>query len=183
MSLPSVIVFDLDGTLWSPEMYELWGGGAPFTAVDGGKHVTDRKGRKVRLLADSREVLENLLKTDAVMSGATTLGIASTCDEPSWARECLEKFCLRGADGKDVSMGSVFLWHEIFHANKQEHFRRIRKAAKADFADMMFFDNQNNNISAVKKLGVHCVYTPRGQTHQLTNDGFAEWRKQKVGGR
>ena len=30
--LPRVLVFDLDGCVWNPEMYELWGrGGAPFT--------------------------------------------------------------------------------------------------------------------------------------------------------
>ena len=29
----SMFVFDLDACCWSPEMYELWGGGAPFTQV------------------------------------------------------------------------------------------------------------------------------------------------------
>jgi magnesium-dependent phosphatase 1 len=29
--LPRCLVFDLDGCVWDPEMYELWGGGgAPF---------------------------------------------------------------------------------------------------------------------------------------------------------
>ena len=31
-ALPKVIVFDLDGCVWDPEMYQLWGGGAPFKA-------------------------------------------------------------------------------------------------------------------------------------------------------
>ena len=31
-ALPKVVVFDLDGCVWDPEMYELWGGGAPFKA-------------------------------------------------------------------------------------------------------------------------------------------------------
>ena len=26
-----MLVFDLDGCCWDPEMYELWGGGSPFT--------------------------------------------------------------------------------------------------------------------------------------------------------
>ena len=30
--VPKVFVFDLDGCCWDPEMYELWGGGAPFKA-------------------------------------------------------------------------------------------------------------------------------------------------------
>ena len=31
-ALPKVVVFDLDGCVWDPEMYQLWGGGAPFKA-------------------------------------------------------------------------------------------------------------------------------------------------------
>ena len=31
--------FDLDGTIWSPDMYELWGGGSPFSIVDPHKEV------------------------------------------------------------------------------------------------------------------------------------------------
>ena len=30
MPKPKAVVFDLDGCVWRPEMYELWGGGAPF---------------------------------------------------------------------------------------------------------------------------------------------------------
>ena len=28
LKLPKLVAFDLDGTIWSPDMYELWGGGA-----------------------------------------------------------------------------------------------------------------------------------------------------------
>lgn len=31
--LPKIVALDLDGTVWSPDMYMLWGGGAPFTQV------------------------------------------------------------------------------------------------------------------------------------------------------
>ena len=30
LTLPKAVVFDLDGCLWYPDMYMLWGGGAPF---------------------------------------------------------------------------------------------------------------------------------------------------------
>lgn len=180
MSLPKVLVFDLDGTLWAPEMYELWGGGAPFEAKDGGRSVTDRAGREVRLLRDTREILEGLLANEAVASGETTLGIASTCDEPAWARECLEKIMLQTPSGESVRMGSVFRHNEIYKArSKKEHFIAIHRASGADFEDMAFFDNQMNNIRAVKELGVHCVYTPEGQTHAHFNQGVEAWRKGK----
>ena len=178
MSLPRVVVFDLDGTLWAPEMYEMWGGGSPFTAKENGKYLVDKKGERVNLLGDSRALLEKLIAHPAVESGETTLGLASTCDEPEWARECLNKFTLRQRD-KLVPMGSVFQHHEIFKANKREHFKRIQKATGAEFADMIFFDNQTNNIHDVSPLGVHCVYTPEGQTMGYWEKGIADWRKKR----
>ena len=46
---PRAVVFDLDGCLWYPDMYLLWGGGPPFTAEPDGSLV-DSKGQRVRLL-------------------------------------------------------------------------------------------------------------------------------------
>ena len=46
---PAVIIFDLDGCLWDPEMYELWGGGAPFSD-NGDGTLADKAGVTVRLL-------------------------------------------------------------------------------------------------------------------------------------
>ena len=45
---PKVFAFDLDGTVWSPDMYELWGGGgSPFEPVDNAtKFVKDCAGSK-----------------------------------------------------------------------------------------------------------------------------------------
>lgn len=87
--LPRALVFDLDGCLWAPEMYELWGrGGAPFTLTKNG-NLKDRSGEEVELLGDVRNIMLEL-KTDEKWKD-TVIGVASTCDEPSWARECIQK--------------------------------------------------------------------------------------------
>ena len=87
--LPRALVFDLDGCLWAPEMYELWGrGGAPFTLTKNG-NLKDRGGEEVGLLGDVRNIMLEL-KTDEKWKD-TVIGVASTCDEPSWAQECIEK--------------------------------------------------------------------------------------------
>ena len=87
--LPRALVFDLDGCLWAPEMYELWGrGGAPFTLTKNG-NLKDRGGEEIELLGDVRNIMLEL-KTDEKWKD-TVIGVASTCDEPSWARECIEK--------------------------------------------------------------------------------------------
>ena len=172
---PKVVVFDIDGTLWRPEMYELWGGGAPFTAHNGGEYVTDRKGEKVKLLGTSRRVLEDLASMPAFKSGEMTIAFASTCDEPEWARECLRKITLFG--GK-TPMGEVVATQEIYKArSKAVHFAAIAKKTGEDLRDMIFFDNQINNIRDVAPLGVTCVYCPEGITDEIWKRGLADFAK------
>ena len=85
---PSAVVFDLDGCVWEPEMYELWGGGAPFTD-NGDGTLKDKAGRRVYLLGATREALRDLHCSDEW--NGTVVAIASRTDEPSWAEACLQQ--------------------------------------------------------------------------------------------
>ena len=86
---PKVVVFDLDGCLWDPEMFMLsWRGGAPFTP-DGDAMVA-QSGERVVLLGAARDILRQLRTTDD-WSG-TKVAISSRTDEPAWAAELLDKF-------------------------------------------------------------------------------------------
>lgn len=184
---PKVVVFDLDGTLWSPEMYELWGGGgAPFRR-DGSSHthVLDRSGTKVNLLGESRDILR-LLKYDPAWRG-TIVGISSTCDEPSWARECLQLFTLD--DERRVPFAELFRgFEEIYSDNKSNHMRKLLQKAQAvdstvkDFSDFIFFDNQTNNIHDVSRIGVCSVYCPHGMVPGVWEKGLSEWRSRRKRG-
>lgn len=89
--LPKLIAFDLDGTIWTPDMYQLWGGGAPFVADgDGSKKLFDRQGAPVRLLGISSRVLQELKSEDRWSD--TVVAWVSCTDEPEWAAECLNLF-------------------------------------------------------------------------------------------
>ena len=64
--LPKVLVFDLDGCLWDPEMYELMymsDGGSPFSVGTDGD-LSDKSGTNVKLIGDVRDIMHEL-KTDA----------------------------------------------------------------------------------------------------------------------
>jgi magnesium-dependent phosphatase 1 len=70
MPLPRLIAFDLDGTIWTPEMYELWGGGgAPFRVAPhaSASHaprdqaLIDRAHNRVTLLGESARILHELV--------------------------------------------------------------------------------------------------------------------------
>ena len=80
--IPKLFVWDLDGTLWSPEMYQLYGG-SPFSLHLSSLDLKDRRGERVSLLGDAREILKEWKEK-------AKFAVASSCDEPEWARECIE---------------------------------------------------------------------------------------------
>lgn len=165
-------------------MYELWhGGGSPFRR-DGSHvdHVLDRSGTKVSLLGETRSLLR-MLKFDPLWR-ESILAISSTCDEPTWARECLRLFTVD--DERNVAFADLFRgYDEIYHDCKSKHMEKIlRKAQSSDpsitFDDFIFFDNQTNNIDAVsRKAGVFSVYCPQGMIPGIFEKGVERWRAQR----
>lgn len=179
---PKVIVFDLDGCLWRPEMYEILyysgGRGAPFRSdPDNVGQLLTCGNEPVYLLGDVRQVMRQLhyeSKWDNVL-----VGISSRTDEPTWARELLTKFDLHVDDGEkeqattsqSATLSDVFKGGpiEIAHDSKVQHFQRISKQTGIKLEDMLFFDNESGNCREVAKLGVTVAYTPDGVTQQMFN--------------
>lgn len=164
-----LIAFDLDGTIWSPDMYQLWGGGAPFEYASNGKDLVDSAGNTVRLLGISGEVLHEL-KNDPSLASIKVAWVSCT-DEPDWAAECMTKF-------KTVPSGipikSVVDTAEIYKSNKQTHFRNLKeKFSGIEYSNMLFFDNEHRNIRNVAELGVKCVFCPDGITSKAWEEGLA----------
>jgi magnesium-dependent phosphatase 1 len=131
----------------------------------------------VRLLGDVSSILHGLA-TEARWQDSI-VAIASTCDEPAWARECLQLFRVRPrpGEGDGVRMADVFRPDccEIYNANgKDNHIRAIAEKTGVDPKEMIFFDNQTNNTSCVAKMkGPTVVYTPEGVTRALFEEGLA----------
>ena len=99
-TLPKVVAFDLDGCLWYPDMYMLWGGGAPFTVRDDGD-LDDVRGQRTYLLGDVRRIMHELHSAEEWQG--VTVAVASCTDEPAWARECMRLFEV-GPSGSGVSL-------------------------------------------------------------------------------
>ncbi|KAK2079945.1 hypothetical protein QBZ16_002340 [Prototheca wickerhamii] len=168
--LPKLIAFDLDATLWIPEMYEL--SGPPFK-VDpkDGECLVDRRGEQIQLMGASRKILSELAN-DARWQD-TQVAYVSRTEYPQWANSCLKLFRI----GERSSMHKLAEVKEIYPGSKLTHFRRIHNQTGIEYGDMLFFDNESWNIKEVSRLGVVCVYTPDGMTDHVWQQGLADFAK------
>eukprot|EP00049_Salpingoeca_infusionum_P020498 m.364236 g.364236 ORF g.364236 m.364236 type:complete len:253 (-) comp26086_c0_seq1:188-946(-) len=156
--LPRLFAFDLDGLIWDPEMYELWGGGPPFRRQ--GEVVVDRRGVQVRMLGVSRQALRTLKQDERFEE--CKVAYVSRCDEPKWARQCMKLFHV---DGDGTTMYHTRDIEIISKESKRTMFQRIHRDTGIPYEEMVFYDNQRDNMHAVAPLGVRCVYCPRGLQH------------------
>ena len=98
---PRVPIFDLDGTWWSPDMYELWGGGgAPFRRVAGTDSEMSDKGRNtVRLLDGTMRLVSELWHNSQTHRAGD--GGADSASEPAIFSEA------RGVNGHSSRTNNV----------------------------------------------------------------------------
>jgi magnesium-dependent phosphatase 1 len=167
---PKLIVFDLDGCLWKPELYELArrkrkGENAPpppqqspFSSLAGGNRCRSQVGSVVTLHADVPSILHEL--STAEEWSDTELAISSRTDQPEWARELLGLFTLpisskRSNDTprtlKEVIGGP---WEMVSTERKVLHFERISEQTNIPLEQIMFFDNDIGNCKSVSRMGV-----------------------------
>ena len=65
---------------------ELWGGGGPPFKAHDDSTLVDRAGNRVQLLGITSKIMVEMKKS-SIQSA-----FVSTCDEPTWAAQCLEMF-------------------------------------------------------------------------------------------
>jgi magnesium-dependent phosphatase 1 len=165
--LPKLVAFDLDGTIWAPDMYKLWGGGTPFMKTSDPKVLVDIRRTKVTLLGIIDQILHDL-HTDPLLKEIKVAWVSRT-DEPLWADECLHLFTTSGG----VPIFDCAHSSQIFQADKRIHFQNLKKAfPEIEYSEMLFFDNEYGNIESVKKLGVKCCYCPDGMTEAAWREGL-----------
>ncbi|RHY26716.1 hypothetical protein DYB25_011996 [Aphanomyces astaci] len=184
--VPKLVVFDLDFTLWYPEMYEL--AGAPFRRSAKGV-VSARDGEEVHLFDAVHPVLHEI--AFGVEFVETQVAVASRTTYPDWARECMnlimvqfkelteaEKAVQRrkrlNAEGE--TLANLVEYQAIYPTNKHVHFKQLADDSGVAYSDMLFFDNEYGNIRDISAMDVSSVYCPDGLTWEVWEQGMTAFQ-------
>lgn len=204
--LPRLVVFDLDGCLWRPELFEILtcprdNRGPPFSLnerdeIPGTTLKSAGGGHTLKLLGDTRSILTELYYQEDWYP--TLVGISSRTDPPEWAHELLEKFSIYDEQGKPtlphIAMKEVFTPQLCLldkAMDKASQFEILLKRANGilptaknsqqlQFKDVIFFDNEAGNCKQVARLGVTSVYTPKGVTREAWENGLTNFPSSRV---
>lgn len=177
--LPSLVVFDLDDTVWWPEMY-MTAGNFHFEPP-GSTRVVDRLGEELTIHPGARVAIEEMLNRPRWRRANAQIAFASRTDEPAWAMEAMRllRVCT-DPRGRDVTLEDAVDHAEVYPVrSKTEQFHRLKEKSGVPFDEMLFFDNESRNVREVAALGVCCQYTPDGMTVEHWREGLAKYEEHR----
>lgn len=156
---PELVVFDLDGVCWSPEMYQTRGG-PPYRLKKNRMSVLNSNKEEIRLFEAVPNVWQQLFESE------TRIAVASSSQRRK-ALPLLDTFPVLPG----VSMANCVDELEMYYAKgegKRPHIQEILKR-NSDWLDpkkVLFMDDARENINSVKDLGITAVHMPRGLTER-----------------
>ena len=167
--LPKLIVYDLDDTVWFPELYMMCG--APWTRDELGR-VTDVAGEEIRIYPAAIESIKMITEHEAFAD--TQVAVASRTNRGKWAFEAMELLTVAGKTTLREVVGDL---SEIFPGSKKAHFEKLRTKAKCAYHEILFFDNERVNVTEVGQLGVTSIHCPGGMSQGAWEKGLETYAK------
>jgi magnesium-dependent phosphatase 1 len=170
--LPSLIVFDLDFTLWP-----FWVDTHPVGPFRSHTPTTlyDRANNSYSFYPHVPQILSTL------HAKGIKIGIASRTHAPDRARSGLSLLEVPGENGDGGRKAIELLdYMEIYPGSKITHFKRLREKSGVEYEDMLFFDDEERNEEVDDKLGVCMCLVPDGVNSGVFDEGVREWRRRKA---
>ena len=202
MALPKLIVFDLDGCVWSPEMYTLSivprasdvvrgdlgrGKGEGVVGVKSGSHDV------IRIFPGALAAIQRVLEGE--YGSEMRLAAASSADTPravSIGRAAmallevlpgvtlLDAFRTAGGGfGDDCPQLQIGRSPPLSSDKSRTHFPILREVTSVPYEEMLFFDDCNwtDHVAAVgRECGVVGQRTPHGLTVADWEQGLEKYR-------
>jgi len=160
--LPTLVVCDLDWTLWARPRFR---NGPPWVSIDDGLGgIRASSGETLRLYDGARRALATLADL------GVPVALASRTHRKRWALEWMQLLRVDESRTLAAVVGSSPI--VITDGAKASHLREISKRAQVPFEDMLFFDDSYKDILHVEQLGCTAVHCPRSQG--LTDEVFHE---------
>jgi magnesium-dependent phosphatase 1 len=168
--IPKLIVFDLDHTLWTPELYTLrrdnkFNTHRPVAHLDVNlfpgaatilQQIRDYQNDHRLLLREQNTTNDTEDVTVVEQPPMIQFAIASRTKSIEWAHDLLHQF----------QIYDLFSYIEIFPADKKQHFQNIHQTSRIPYQNMIFFDDARDgkygNCMSVAELGVLAVHCPMG---------------------
>lgn len=160
---PKVAVFDLDHTVW-PFGIDGYQFIPPYYQHEG--KVFDQHRQEIRHYPDIPKIFSHLHQN------GVQIAAASRTKFPSGAYRVLSLF---GFD-------QLIHYFEIYPGQKFKHFERIQQQSKADYSEMIFFDDEERNVIDIRKLGVFVTFVDRelGVTEKLFHDSLHQYSQSRL---
>mmetsp|Transcript_4572 Transcript_4572/g.9138 ORF Transcript_4572/g.9138 Transcript_4572/m.9138 type:complete len:328 (-) Transcript_4572:115-1098(-) len=176
---PKLLVFDLEGTLWEPdvETVERNGGGAPYTLEPRSGDILDRNGLRIGLIGDTRDALYDLFEDDGHWAGVKLAAISNDDHSFETTKNFLKMF--RIDDG--LRLFQVFDHIVLKRGTVKNHLEIIRTRTGIEYQDMLYYDNQRYNVAEAQDLGCCALYVKEGfaeGTFTKSLDSFTQFKRQ-----
>ena len=199
LPLPSLIVFDLDYTLW-PFWIDCHCT-PPLKANKDATGMIDRYGDTYTFYPEVPSILYEARRRNIL------LGLASRTQTPDLANQSLRainvpvpEHYLKKQDGgtggeteeKPQKAITFFAFREIYPGAKTRHFRQIQSSTRSlarkqsdmpkagiPYEDMLFFDDESRNRDVERELGVTFYLVRDGVTRDEVDAGVWAWRKKR----
>ncbi|KIV80450.1 magnesium-dependent phosphatase-1 [Exophiala sideris] len=187
LPLPTIIVFDLDYTLW-PFWVDTHVSAPVKPATAPPAHNTrmlDRWGESFAFYSDIPGILASGRERGITMS------LASRTHAPDLAQDMLRGLTVPSNSAATDSKAAkplraidFFAHAQIYPGTKTTHFKRIQAAtqkagSEVPFEDMLFFDDEGRNRNVETELSVTFWLVRDGVTKDEVDAGVWEWRKRR----
>ncbi|PRT55714.1 Putative magnesium-dependent phosphatase P8B7.31 [Wickerhamiella sorbophila] len=165
MSLPKLIVFDLDYTLWP-----FWCDthvSMPVKALNDNQIIVDSQGDCFTFYEEVPMLLKLLNENKNF-----ELCVASRTQTPAVAKALLQNLHVDGQPSEKIFRSVLY-----GTGSKVTHFEQLKKLTGVDYHEMLFFDDESRNRDVEHKLGVVFCHVENGMTMHLYKQGIELWRK------